>query len=173
MYLKLKALCSLTKCFIVIGLIRFLLSSWRWYHRLEAVVSNQSSRTQTLSRWDQLSVIWFQNTLPEEHPGRGWPPHCEPGAGGLSSACPPVAPPPPLLIAQSFYKVFLDVSFEENLFCLSQDCCPILNTSSLYQQGFVVQFIREIPESNGHAGAFSFLVFSIITLTANMSLSSD
>lgn len=57
--------------------------------------------------------------------------------------------------------------------CLSQDCCPILNTSSLYQQGFVVQFIREIPESNGHAGAFSFLVFSIITLTANMSLGSD
>lgn len=82
MYLKLKAPCSLTKCFIVIGLIRFLLSSWRCYRRLEAVVSNQSSRAQTLSRWDQLTVIWFQNTLPEKPPGRGWPPHCEPGAAG-------------------------------------------------------------------------------------------
>lgn len=82
-YLKLKALCSLTKCFIVIGLIRFLLSSWRCYHRLEAVVGNQSSPAQTLSRWDQLTVIWFQNTLPEEAPGREWSLRCEPGAGGL------------------------------------------------------------------------------------------
>lgn len=82
MYLKLKALCSLTKCFIVIGLIRFLLSSSRCYRRLEAVVGNQSSRAQTLSRWDQLTVIWFQNTLPEEALGRGWPPCYEPGAGG-------------------------------------------------------------------------------------------
>lgn len=85
MYLKLKAPCSLTKCFIVIGLIRFLLSSWRCYHRLEAVVGNQSSHAQTLSRWDQLTVIWFQNTLPEGAPGREWPPRYEPGAGGLCS----------------------------------------------------------------------------------------
>lgn len=57
--------------------------------------------------------------------------------------------------------------------CLSSDFCQILNTSSLYQQGFVVQFIREIPESTGHAGALSFLVSSIITFTVNMSLSSS
>lgn len=97
MYLKLKALCSLTKCFIVIGLIRFLLSSWRCYRRLEAVVGNQSSRAQTLSRWDQLTVIWFQNTLPEEASGRERPPRYAPGAGGLCScSVQPLSPPVPI-----------------------------------------------------------------------------
>ena len=64
------------------------------------------------------------------------------------------------------------VPFKEILMFLNLICQPILNTSSLYQQGFVVQFIREIPESTGHAGALSFLVSSIITFTVNMSLSS-
>lgn len=47
-----------------------------------------------------------------------------------------------------------------------------LNPSSLCQQGFLVQFIREIPESTDHAGSPPFLVSSIITFTVNMSLSS-
>lgn len=102
--LKLKALCSLTKCFIVIRLIRFLLSSSRCYHRLEAAVGNQSGRAQTLSRWDQLTVIWFQNTLPEEALGRARPPRYETGAGVLCScsiqpswaASPPTCPSPTL-----------------------------------------------------------------------------
>lgn len=83
--LKLKALCSLTKCFIVIRLIRFLLSSSRCYHRLEAAVGNRSGRAQTLSRWDQLTVIWFQNTLPEEALGRARPPRYETRAGVFCS----------------------------------------------------------------------------------------
>lgn len=131
MYLKLKALCSLTKCFIVIGLIRFLLSSWRCYHRLEAVVGNQSSRAQTLSRWDQLTVIWFQNTLPEEAPGREWPPRYEPGAGGLCScsvqpsspASPPV-PLPPSSSPRVLRRCWDMCLFKENLLFLKFHLLP-------------------------------------------------
>lgn len=100
MYLKLKALCSLTKCFIVIGLIRFLLSSSRCYRGLEAVVGNQSSRAQTLSRWDQLTVIWFQNTLPEEadngHPATSQEPVASAAAAAAAVASSPAEEPPHL-----------------------------------------------------------------------------
>lgn len=58
------------------------------------------------------------------------------------------------------------------VFLTSGVVTPSLNPSSLCQQGFLVQFIREIPESTDHAGSPPFLVSSIITFTVNMSLSS-
>lgn len=138
MYLKLKALCSLTKCFIVVGLIRFLLSSWRCYRGVEAVVGNQGTRAQTLSRWDQLTIIWFQNTLAEEAPGRERPPCYESRARGpadLPSSDPPALFPPP---AQRrgrdvcrFKKDFMffksNLSSDSKYFFLVPTglCCPI------------------------------------------------
>ena len=60
-------------------------------------MGNQSSRAQTLSRWDQLTVIWFQNTLPEEASGREWPPRYEPEAvASVAAADQPTHPPVPL-----------------------------------------------------------------------------
>lgn len=78
-------------------------------------MGNQSSRAQTLSRWDQLTVIWFQNTLPEEAPGREWPPHYEPGAGGLctvtAASSQPTCPIPTLLCAIGLEEVLGCVPF--------------------------------------------------------------
>lgn len=168
MDLKLKALCSLTKCFIVIRLIRFLLSSSRCYHRLEAAVGNQSGRAQTLSRWDQLTVIWFQNTLPGEALGRARPPRYEAGAGVLCSC----SIQPAHLSLSHPARLSSALGGVGKLLFLNSVCRSSLNASSLCQQGFLVKFIREIPESAGCAGVLSFLVSSIIPFTVNMSLRS-
>lgn len=161
----------MTKCFIVIRLIRFLLSSSRCYRGLEAAVGNQSGRAQTLSRWDQLTVIWFQNTLPEEALGRARPPRYEdgnPGSSVAAASSPPTCPSPhPPHLSRAFRWCWWSFLFWNNSVCRSS-----LNPSSLCQQGFLVKFIREIPESTGRAGVLSFLVSSIIPFTVNMSLRS-